>query len=224
MPGIAIIAAFMAGAYLAGSIPFGWLIGKMRGVDIRQHGSKNIGATNCGRVCGWPCGATAFVLDVAKGFGPVFFADMAFPHVTGDAGKETVHWLLITLVAVMPIVGHVLPVWLGFRGGKAVATSLGVLLAMPMLWWLALAVLGVWCVVTGATAYVSVGSTVAALALVAGYLWFQRAGAWGPYLPVTVFVLALVAMVILRHRSNYARLLRGTENRIWGRKRDATGG
>jgi len=79
-------------------------------------------------------------------------------------------------------------------------------------------------VVTGATAYVSVGSTVAALALVAGYLWFQRAGAWGAYLPVTVFVLALVAMVIVRHRSNYARLLKGTENRIWGRKKDATGG
>lgn len=219
MPGIT-IAGCMIGAYLAGSVPFGWLIGKMRGVDIREHGSRNIGATNCGRVCGWPWGVLAFLLDVAKGFGPVYVAGTwVLPTVADGTGAAMARWGFVVLVAVMPIVGHVFPVWLGFRGGKAVATSLGVLLAVPMLWWLALAALGLWCLVTGLTAYVSVGSTVAALVFAAGYLWFERAEAWGAYLPVTVFVLALVTMVVARHRSNYARLLKGTENRLWGRKK-----
>ncbi|MBE3070706.1 MAG: glycerol-3-phosphate acyltransferase, partial [Planctomycetes bacterium] len=139
MPGI-VIAGCMVGAYLAGSVPFGWLIGRMRGVDIREHGSRNIGATNCGRVCGWPWGVLAFLLDVAKGFGPVYVVrTWVLPTVMDGPGSAMARWGFVVLVAVMPIVGHVFPVWLGFRGGKAVATSLGVLLAVPMLWWLALA-------------------------------------------------------------------------------------
>ena len=126
--GWAIVGAFMAGGYLAGSIPFGWLIGKARGVDIRQLGSKNIGATNCGRVCGWPFGAAAFVLDVAKGFGPTLAAVVWLPAVI-EFPTERLRWLAAVLVAAMPIVGHLFPVWLGFRGGKAVATALGVVLA-----------------------------------------------------------------------------------------------
>jgi len=210
-----IVAAWIVGAYLAGSIPFGWLIGKARGVDIREHGSKNIGATNCGRVCGWPCGIAAFVLDVAKGYGPGAAAVALLPGMI-EFSDEHLRWLAIVLVAAQPIIGHLFPVWLGFKGGKAVATSLGVLLALPMLRWVALAAFGVWIVVTGATRYVSVGSTVAALVFMGIYLWVDRGKAWGDYLAVTVFVFHVVGLVIIRHRSNYTRLLKGTENKLWG--------
>ena len=212
---VLIVAAWIVGAYLAGSIPFGWLIGKARGVDIRQLGSKNIGATNCGRVCGWPCGIVAFVLDVAKGFGPGAAAVAFLPQMI-EFSDEHRRWLAIVLVAAQPIIGHLFPVWLGFKGGKAVATSLGVLLSLPMLRWVALAAFGVWIVVTGLTRYVSVGSTVAALAFMGIYLWVDRDNAWGDYLAVTVFVFHVVGLVIIRHRSNYARLMNGTENKLWG--------
>ena len=220
------IAAFIAGAYLSGSIPFGWLIGKARGVDIRLHGSKNIGATNCGRVCGWPWGVMAFLLDVAKGFAPVYAAVLLAPgfmrdHIDPDCGGNKGLWLYITLVAAAPILGHLFPVWLRFKGGKAVATSLGVLLAMPMLWYVALAAFGVWVLAVLATRYVSVASTAAALAMLGMYLYFEREKALDDYAAVTAFVLVVVAMVIWRHRSNYRRLLRGEENRLWGRKNSA---
>ena len=216
-------AAWCAGAYLLGAIPFGLLIGLACGKDIRREGSKNIGATNCFRVCGAAPGIAAFVLDVAKGFLPVFAAVAWLPALAGfppepEAWGST-EWLMLVAVTLSPIVGHVLPIYLKFHGGKAVATSLGVLLALPMLRWIALAAFGVWAVTVGLTRYVSVASSVAALAFLAGHLWVNRAEAWGPYLPVTVFVLALVAMILVRHRSNYARLLKGTENKIGGRKK-----
>ena len=213
-----IAAALLVGAYMCGSVPFGWLIGKMRGVDIRRHGSKNIGATNCGRVCGRPWGVLAFVLDVAKGFSPMCAAVALLPGVVGRDAPPRLVWLALVVVAVGPILGHTFPVWLKFRGGKAVATSLGVLLALPPLWWIALAALGVWIVVTAATAYVSVGSTVAALAFGGIYAGTCGAEALGEYLPVTVFVAAIVVLVIVRHKANYVRLAKGTENRLWGKK------
>jgi len=213
-----IIAAWMIAGYLLGSIPFGWLIGKARGVDIRQHGSKNIGATNCGRVCGWPYGVAAFLLDVGKGFGPTLAAVAWLPGQV-DFATEHGRWLATVLIAAQPIVGHTLPIWLRFKGGKAVATSLGVLLALPMLRWVALAAFGVWIVVTAATRYVSVGSTVAAVAFMGIYLWVDRETAWGDYLAVTIFVFHIVGLVIVRHRSNYARLMSGTEHPLWGGKK-----
>lgn len=221
LAGLGIVAAWFVGAYLCGSIPFGWIIGKMRGVDIRRHGSRNIGATNCGRVCGWPWGVLAFVLDVAKGFGPVFAAVALMPGLARDSGPQTV-WLLNVGVAVGPILGHTFPVWLKFKGGKAVATSLGVLLAIPVLWWIALVALGVWVVAVAATGYVSVASTAAVLAFGAVYGCFYRTETLTTYLPVTVFVALIIVLVIVRHRSNYGRLLKGAENRVWGKKR--TGG
>jgi len=220
--GAGMVAAWFAGGYLAGSVPFGWLIGRMRGVDIREHGSRNIGATNCGRVCGAPWGVLAFVLDVAKGFLPVFAAVMFLPGLADWPADwthwEAPQWLGTVGIGISPILGHVFPLWLKFRGGKAVATSLGVLAALPMLRWMALAAFGVWVVVVLATRYVSVASSVAAVVFVWGYLVFESAKAWGDYLPVTVFVILLVATVLVRHRSNYGRLLRGEENRLWGAK------
>jgi len=218
--GVAMVVAWFAGGYLVGSVPFGWLIGRMRGVDIREHGSRNIGATNCGRVCGAPWGVLAFVLDVAKGFLPVFLVATYWIPLQTQAHGPRVANLLFVAVAVAPILGHVFPVWLRFRGGKAVATSLGVLLALPMLQWMALAAFGVWVMMVLVTRYVSVASSVAAVVFVWGYLVFESAKAWGDYLPVTVFVVVLVATVLVRHRSNYARLIKGTENRLWAKRKD----
>jgi glycerol-3-phosphate acyltransferase PlsY len=217
------VAAWFAGGYLVGSVPFGWLIGRAQGVDIREHGSRNIGATNCGRVCGAPWGVLAFVLDVAKGFLPVFLAATKLAPMQAEAHGPRVANLLLVAVAVALILGHVFPVWLKFRGGKAVATSLGVLAALPMLQWMALAAFGVWVMIVLLTRYVSVASSVAAVVFVWGYLVFESAKAWGDYLPVTVFVIVLVATVLVRHRSNYARLLRGEENRLWGAKEKKAG-
>jgi len=216
--GVGMVVAWFAGGYLAGSVPFGWLIGRAQGVDIREHGSRNIGATNCGRVCGAPWGVLAFVLDVAKGFLPVFLAVTYWAPIQAEAHGPRAANLLLVAVALAPILGHVFPVWLKFRGGKAVSTSLGVLAALPMLQWMALAAFGVWVMTVLVTRYVSVASSVAAVVFVWGYLVFESAKAWGDYLPVTVFVIVLVATVLVRHRSNYARLLRGEENRLWGAK------
>jgi len=214
---VALVAAWMAGGYLAGSLPFGWLIGKLHGYDIRRHGSRNIGATNCGRVCGWPWGVLAFALDVAKGTGPVLAAVAWLPPLVGFEGERG-RWLATVLAAVAPILGHVFPCWLGFRGGKGVATSLGVVLAMPMLRWAALAALGIWCLAVLVTRYVSVASTVAALVFAGLYGWLERAEAGSTYLAVSVFVGVVAGVVIVRHRSNYARLMRGTENKVLAKK------
>ena len=219
---VGIMAAWIAVGYVLGSIPFGWLIGKMRGVDIRQHGSKNIGATNCGRVCGWPCGVAAFMLDVLKGFLPVLAAVAWLPFQFAVIDDPQRLWLLTALIAATPILGHLFPVWLKFRGGKAVATALGVVLALPMLRWVGAGALVLWCVTVVATGYVSVSSTVAALGFGGGYLWVQRAAAWSDYLAVTIFVLLLVVLVLVRHKSNYVRLLKGTENGVLWRKKKET--
>jgi acyl phosphate:glycerol-3-phosphate acyltransferase len=236
----AILGLFAAAGYLAGSIPFGWLIGKIRGVDIRQHGSRNIGATNCGRVCGWPFGVAAFVLDVIKGFLPVGAATVWFlwkgyplvepPPYLGAAANIALepepshyqlHLLAVMLVALAAILGHTFPVWLKFKGGKAVATALGVVLAIPMFFWPALTAFGAWIVLTVITRYVSVGSTVAALVAAGAYVWLDGPRCWGDDLPATVFLGLVVVLVIVRHRSNYARLLKGTENKLWGGKKQS---
>ncbi|MGB2936725.1 MAG: glycerol-3-phosphate 1-O-acyltransferase PlsY [Phycisphaerae bacterium] len=211
-----IVVAWFVGAYLLGSVPFGWLIGKAKGVDLRRHGSRNIGATNCGRVCGAPWGVAAFVLDVAKGFLPVLMGVSVVFALQGRHEPKILVWTRIMVIAVGPIVGHTFPVWLKFRGGKAVATSLGVVLALPTLWPLALAAFGLWVLAVLITGYVSVGSSVAALGFGVGYFCFAGEAVWAERLPVTVFVLLLMTVVLVKHRSNYGRLFRGEENRIWG--------
>ena len=119
MIGIPEIATFVA-SYLFGATPFGYLAGRMRGMDIRQHGSGNIGATNAFRVLGKPTGITVFVLDFLKGLLPVLIAGYLYPDSPFAA----------LLAGIGAIVGHNFTFWLGFRGGKGIATSAGVLLAL----------------------------------------------------------------------------------------------
>ncbi len=199
-------------AYLLGSIPFGLLISRLRGIDIRAHGSGNIGATNVWRVLGPRWGLLTFALDAAKGFCAV----RAAQHLARVYAKPPVpedYFAYAALFAALAcILGHSFPMWLRFRGGKGVATSLGVLIAMVP----ALAVgvvLGLWAVVFGVWRYVSLASIVAALALpiTVGLLLHFDLMEGRPYL---AFSCAAAFLVIRRHRENIQRLFAGTENRF----------
>jgi len=189
-------------SYLIGSIPFGLLLSKAKGVDIRNLGSGNIGATNVLRCLGKPLGITCFALDVFKGFLPAF----VFPMLgTGAGGGETVPNIGI-LFGAFAILGHNFPVFLKFKGGKGVATSAGVLLGVAPL----ALIIGMltWTIVVYISGYVSLGSIIAALVVtVTGWTL--------GYSTVTALALTLLsALVIYRHRSNIQRLLDGTENKF----------
>jgi acyl phosphate:glycerol-3-phosphate acyltransferase len=189
-------------AYLLGSIPFGLLIVMAtRGGDIRQSGSGNIGATNVTRTAGVIAGALTLLLDAAKGYLPVWLA------ARWSLGSE---WWL-TVAAVCAVFGHMFPVWLGFRGGKGVATSLGAFI--PICWKAVLAAAALWIVVVFFWRYVSLGSIAAAAAMpILVYLLFAPGHA-----PLTVLsfgTMLISVMVIWKHRQNVERILAGTENRI----------
>ncbi len=207
-----VILLTIVGAYLIGAIPFGYLVGRWRGVDIFAHGSGNIGATNVGRVLGRPFGILVFLLDFAKGAVPTSVARF----VSLPAVEETKAWLgtdgLPVLAGLAAFLGHLYPIYLRFRGGKGVATGAGVvavLLPLP-----ALGALVTWVVLVAATRYVSLASIGAVLAICVLRLWMTPA----PFSPdnriLTWFCFVAAALVIFRHRANIGRLLDGTENRL----------
>lgn len=202
-------------AYLIGSTPFGVLIAAAHGVDLRKVGSGNVGATNCGRALGRKWGYLCFALDVAKGLLPVLAAGRLIrPAGELPAPAQQAAWLLVGCGAVA---GHVFSFWLGFRGGKGVATALGVVLGVwPYFTVAGLAALGVWIVVTLTSRYVSLGSIAAA----AAFLPLFAALNWPPtsLWPMGAFAAAMVALILIRHAGNIRRLLDGTESRIGGRK------
>jgi glycerol-3-phosphate acyltransferase PlsY len=192
----------LALSYLVGSIPFALLIGKFNGIDIRRHGSGNTGATNVRRVLGKQWGILCFVLDFAKGLIPVLLVkNMA------NGGD-----LLPMLAAVGAIAGHVWPLYLRFKGGKGVATSLGALLALAP--W-AVVVAGIaWVVSFYLTRYVSVASLVAALMLPvsAGALNLMRPATVST--PILILLTLIGLLIIVRHKTNVIRLYKGEENRF----------
>lgn len=189
-------------AYLLGSIPFGYLIVKMgSGSDVRGAGSGNIGATNVTRVAGKGAGLATLLLDVGKGYLAVWLA-MRWSH-------GNIRWMMAAAVAV--VLGHTFSCWLRFRGGKGVATGLGVFLAVA--WQAVLAALLVWLVVVAFWRYVSLGSVVAAAALpILVYLFYAPGHA--PPLAVSFGSVAVAIIVIFKHRENIARLIAGTERRL----------
>ena len=210
MNGPALLVLSAALAYLAGSIPFGYLIGLTRGVDIRTVGSGNIGATNVFRTLGKKPGIFTFALDVAKGVAAVAVIPQGVWFCAG-AGAPPPGVLVACAAAVM--LGHAFPVFLGFKGGKGVATGLG--LAVGLVPHSALLGLAVWIAVFVATRYVSVGSVCAA-ATVAVAPWFldRPPDGGAGWTAVCAAVSVLAALVVVKHRSNLARLARGTENRF----------
>jgi glycerol-3-phosphate acyltransferase PlsY len=190
-------------AYLLGAIPNGLFIARLKGVDLQKTGSGNIGATNVFRCVGKGWGVLAFVLDAVKGFVPAFF----FPRVL-DAAPP---WLGLAC-GVAAVAGHNWPVWLKFKGGKGVSTSAGMLLGI------APAAVGIGFAVFAATValtrFVSLGSILAAIAVPAAYLAMN--GTDNRLLAGALVLMGL--LVIIKHRANVGRLVKGTEPRIAGKK------
>ena len=204
-------AAGLAIAYLLGSIPTGYLAAKLlKGVDIRQHGSTSVGATNVLRIVGkWPALAVLLV-DVLKGAGAIVFIRWLYtlPSVTPPTGLDlqaSVPWA-VCLAGLAVLVGHSRSIWLNFAGGKSAATGLGVLLAMS--WPVGLGAATVFGVVLAVSRIVSLGSMLAALTAVALIFALDQ-----PF-PYRVLVIAGGIYVIVRHRANIQRLLAGTEPRL----------
>ncbi|HEV7596551.1 MAG TPA: glycerol-3-phosphate 1-O-acyltransferase PlsY [Gemmatimonadaceae bacterium] len=188
-------------SYLAGSVPSAYLAGKLRGVDLRQHGSGNLGATNVVRVLGAKIGAVVFLADLLKGFLPVYF----LPRYTETLRPEL--WALVYGVAA--IAGHVKPIFLlGKGGGKGVATATGVFLALapvPML-----VANAVWITTFYFTRYVSLASLLAAAVLPVAILAWTR----DPQSPVFIASVVIASFVFWTHRANIGRLRRGEEHRF----------
>ena len=202
--------------YLSGSIPFALLIGKCHGVDVLTVGSGNPGAANVGRALGRPWGALCFMLDLIKGLVPVLGAGVVM-GCAGDRGLETIDASFWLAVAVAAVFGHVFPLWLRFRGGKGVATSLGVVLGFwPLLTVPGLVAMATWAVLLLLFRYVSLASMIA-VAAIPVYLLLGGAatGNWvAPPLLIATSVLAM--LVLLRHRTNLARIVNGTEPKVGG--------
>lgn len=197
---VAMIAAYFAGSILTGV----WIGRKYRGVDIREYGSGNAGATNAMRVLGVKLGLVVLLLDVLKGLLPV----LVLPLILGiDHPVPPTVQILIGASAVM---GHMYSWMAGFKGGKGVATGLGVFLAIAPKVMVIVLLVGL--IVIGFSGYVSLVS-VAAATIVPYLLW------WYDYPAVVVILASIIcAVVILRHQSNILRLLTGRENRIWDKK------
>lgn len=220
-------ALLILAAYLAGSIPFGLLIASSRGIDIRAHGSGNIGTTNVGRVLGRKWGAICFVLDLLKGLVPTLLAGWQLGLVRFDgqppsAAAASTAALFLWLGAMSAtVLGHMFPLWLRFKGGKGVATGFGALLGVwPVLTIAAIGALLVWLVSVRLTRMVGISSVLAALALpVLVLVQPPIAAAIGraDHPPIWPFALAatiLAVVVVIKHRANIARTLAGTEHRV----------
>lgn len=204
-------------AYLVGAVPFGLIVGLARGVDPRKAGSGNIGATNVGRLLGARWFAVVFALDVFKGLLPAAAASIVV-HRACDAGA-VLHWFdyaLWLLAGFAAIVGHMFPVYIGFRGGKGVATGAGVMLGLFPYFTLPGALcVAVWAAVFAMWRYVSLASMCGAAAFPAAYACIGLALRWPVFstqLPLLASAIAIAGLVIFRHRDNISRLRAGTEH------------
>ncbi|MFG0326922.1 MAG: glycerol-3-phosphate 1-O-acyltransferase PlsY [Phycisphaerales bacterium JB037] len=214
----------IAVSFLSGSVPYGLLLARwFAGIDIREHGSGNIGATNVGRVLGARLGLVCFTLDVLKGFVPTIGFGLAAGVVGTLSIPPTDAWLWLATMAAA-VLGHLFCPWIGFRGGKGVATGLGALLGVyPALSLSALVALGVWIVTLRLWKFVGVSSTLAAISLpISVAVIFLLRDAWNSATPFLVVTLALAALVVFKHRGNLRRTLAGTEPKFGDRARSAT--
>jgi glycerol-3-phosphate acyltransferase PlsY len=200
---------WLALSYLIGAFPTSWLTARLfRGIDLREHGSGNLGATNLYRVLGWKYAIPVAVMDILKGAAPVWLFGPRVPDIP----------LFPVLCGLAAVVGHVFSVFVGFKGGKGVATAAGVVLALAP--WALLAVTVVWALLVRLTGYASLASIVSALLFpLAAWLLHDVRG-------VALLVdIALAAFIVWKHRSNLQRLLAGTESRFGkGRERKGEGG
>ena len=190
-------------AYLLGSIPTGYLVGRARGIDIRTAGSGNVGATNTFRVLGKLAGMFVLLADCAKGFAAVWLGRWLLKMLGAPEAEMETHCVVAGIFAVL---GHNYTCWLRFKGGKGIATSAGVYLALaPAALGIALAA---FVLAVAVTRYISVGSMVGAIVLPVA-VWFTHDNLF-----LRIMTIALGVMAIFKHRGNIQRLLAGTENRI----------
>jgi glycerol-3-phosphate acyltransferase PlsY len=217
-------------AFACGSIPFGPIVARLRGIDLRTVGSGNIGATNVGRALGWKWGVLVYVLDAIKGAAPVLVAG-ALAGILGKPADEVAPadmwwWLLMPIASVL---GHMFSPFVGFKGGKGVATGSGAMLAVwPTLTGPLLVAIGLWAVLLAATRYMSVASMAAAISipLTVAAAAAIRTGDGTPdgelplrhALPAIIVTGGVALLVVWKHRPNIERLLAGKENRL-GTKR-----
>jgi glycerol-3-phosphate acyltransferase PlsY len=194
-------------AYLIGSIPFGYLIVRFkRGGDIRQTGSGGTGATNVSRRAGKTAGVVTLLLDALKGTTAVLIAKAI------SAGASDAAWI-VTVAAIAVVLGHIFPVWLGFRGGKGVATGVGVFLALAPI---AVGLAGVlFVIIVWTTRYISLGSIVGATSIPL-FVWLQNEfiRPVSHRMPLQVAAVCSAVLIVFAHRGNIGRLLNGTENRF----------
>ena len=208
--------AWVVIAYLAGSIPFGVLIARSKGVDIRSVGSGNTGATNVGRTLGRRFGILCFLLDATKGAAPVLLAGWSRgvlgENLTNLQPTDAWWWLAVAATA---IIGHCFSPWLGFKGGKGVATAFGGMLSMwPVLTISVLLALVIWAALLAVSRMMSVASMGGAVALpVIVLVQVVRAGELASGMPFLVVSGLLGGFVVFRHRSNIARIISGNEPR-----------
>ncbi|PKN72483.1 MAG: acyl-phosphate glycerol 3-phosphate acyltransferase [Candidatus Cloacimonetes bacterium HGW-Cloacimonetes-3] len=189
-------------AYLLGSVPIGWIIGKVfYKKDIRKGGSGNVGATNALRLYGTTTGIVVLLLDMGKGFLATQLARNSLP-----VGSP-----IVALCALLVILGHVFPIYLGFKGGKGVATAGGAFLALAPL--SMLTALGVFIMITSISRYVSLGSIIAALVFHVHSLWHICLVNNSDYASL-ILICFVVLMIVIKHRENLFRLLNGTEHKI----------
>ena len=208
MSGVLLLSLVVVGAYFLGAIPFGWLVARARAVDILRVGSGNIGATNVAREVGMGWGLLVFLLDSAKGAVPVLLAGRLGPMSDIEMPPHGVE----VLAGVAAFLGHLFPIYLGFRGGKGVATGAGVAVALvPIITLIALAT---WGLTLALTRYVSIAS------IFAGALVFVLRVAFTPdpwgrdEVVITLFCLFGSTLVALRHATNIRRLFAGIEPRM----------
>ncbi|GIV03268.1 MAG: glycerol-3-phosphate acyltransferase 2 [Fimbriimonadales bacterium] len=198
-------------AYLIGGIPFGFLVGKLYGVDIRSVGSGNIGATNVWRTLGPVAGLAVLLLDIAKGYVPAEFAAAAFRMT--NAGMPHADWPLVLGLAA--ILGHVASPFLRFRGGKAVATSLGVMIALTPV--VAALSFGAFLACLLLSRYVSLSSLVGAMTAAVSVQWLSDS------VSIRVVYVLVALLLVGRHRANLRRLARGEEPRFQFSKKKGKG-
>jgi conserved hypothetical integral membrane protein TIGR00023 len=201
-------------SYLLGSIPFGYLIAITKGIDIRTKGSGNIGATNVSRVLGRKYGLIIFFLDMFKAFAAVFFVPLLF---SGIKYPTTADNLLVIFCGFSSIIGHAFPVFLRFKGGKAVATCFGVFIWLSPI---AIAIsFGAWIVTVLVSRYVSLGSMIGALTLV-GAIVLVVDSPFGDNISLTLLSVAVTILIIAKHTSNIKRIISGTEKKVFSKNAD----
>ncbi len=204
---------FMIAGYLIGSIPFGLLMGKLNGVDIRELGSKNIGTTNTIRVLGKPKGLTAFIFEVLKGALIIIIVKVLEANGLYESPFKFNSTTIYILYGAPAIIGHVFPIYLKFKGGKAVAVSLGVVLSITPI--PAILCLVAFAILLYSTGYVSLASTAATITVVVSG-WILHSND----LITCILYSVLSLLIFYKHKVNYIRLIKGTESNFKKKKQE----